>query len=82
MLQILRIIFMTAVVGWLSWFLGKTVIVGIRTGTIRHTDSTRVCRRSSNPIGYWFLVVLFSAFVAMLTGVWWWAVGDALRHLK
>jgi hypothetical protein len=82
MMQILRAIVVTVIAGWFSWFLGKTVIEGIRTGAIRHTNSTQICRRKDNPIGFWSLVILFSGFVAMFILVWSWAVVGVAKEMK
>jgi len=82
MMQIIRLVVVTAVAGGLGWFLGKTVFQGITTGVIRHTDSERVCRRDHNPAGFWSLVVLFSGFVVLLGAGWVFAVLDAVRKMK
>ncbi|MDD5704344.1 MAG: hypothetical protein PHR35_00345 [Kiritimatiellae bacterium] len=82
MIQIIRLIVVTAVTGGLGWFLGKTVIQGVTTGAIRHTDSTRVCRRDQNPAVFWSLVVLFSGFVVLLGAGWVFAVIDAVGKMK
>lgn len=81
MIQALRIIVATVVVLGLAWLLGKTVVDGIRTGAIRHTDSTSRCQRQKNPIGFWTLVLLFSGLAVIFTGVWIWAVMDAIRKM-
>lgn len=82
MIQVIRILVATVVAGGLAWFLGNTVIEGIRTGAIRHTDSTSRCRRQQSPVKFWSLVVLFSGMVVIFTGVWLWAVVDAVKTLR
>jgi hypothetical protein len=82
MMQILRIIVVSAIAGWLCWWLGKTVIDGIRTGKIHHTDSTKVCCRNRNPAGFWALVALFTGFVAMFAWAWGFSVIDAVRKMN
>ncbi len=82
MTDVLRIILVSALAGWFSWFLGKTVFEGIRTGAIRHTDSTKVCKRQKNPIGFWALVSLFAGLVLMFVIVWGFMVIDAVKKLK
>jgi len=52
MIQIARIIIVTFVIGWLAWILGRTLVDGLRTGKIRHTDSKKRCDRKKNPLGY------------------------------
>jgi hypothetical protein len=82
MIEMFRIILVSLVAGWLSWFLGMTVLRGIRTGAIHHTDSTKVCRREKNPVGFWSLVALFSGMVIMFISAWGFVVIDALNKLK
>lgn len=80
MAEIVRLVVVTAVAGWLVWFLGATVIQGIRTGAIRHTDSIRACRRGTNPVGFWALVLLFSALIVGIGSVWIVAVVDTFAR--
>jgi len=82
MIQILRIILVSAIAGWLCWGLVKAVIDGVRTGKIHHTDSTTVCCRKKNPVGFWSLVVLFTGFVAMFAWACGFSVIDAVRQMK
>jgi len=82
MMEILRIIIVSLAMGWLSWFIGKKIIKGIRTGTIQHTDSKSVCNREKNPIFFVFLVALFSCMEIMLISVWSFVVIDAIKKLK
>lgn len=82
MMQVIRIIVVTGVAGWLCWFLGKTVVDGIKSGAIHHTDSTKVCRRKTNPAGFWALVVLFSGFVGVIAWGWAFVMVDAIRDIK
>ena len=82
MMQIFRLIIVTVVTGGLVWLLGRTVFEGIKSGTIRHTDSTRVCRRDKNPVGFWALVVLFCGFIVLLWGVWGCVVFDTVQKMK
>ena len=77
MIQTTRIIGATLILGLLSWFLGRTVIEGLKTGSIRHTDSTQKCSRNENPIGFWSLILLFVGFVVMFIAVWMWVVTSA-----
>ena len=82
MIQLIRIIVATVVAAGLAWFLGKTVIDGIRTGAIRHTNSTTRCQRQKNPIGFWILVVMFSGMSVIFASVWIWAIMDAIRKMR
>ena len=81
-MEILRIVGATVVAGWFCWFLGKTVLDGLRTGSIRHTDTATTCRRDRNPLLFWFLVVFFSAIVLGFVNEWIFIVTDAVRRLK
>lgn len=37
---------------------------GLKTGKIRHSDSTSYFSRKTQPVHFWFVVCLFSLFVA------------------
>jgi hypothetical protein len=77
MIEIARIIIVTFVIGWLGWFLGRTLVDGLRTGKIRHTDSKSRCDRKKNPLGYWALVCFFAGLLGLLGWVWVKATTDA-----
>lgn len=79
--QILRLLVVTLFAGWFCWFLGTTVIDGLKTGAIRHTDSTKRCRKDQNPFGFWSLVVLFTAFVMAAAVTWFLVVSDVIRSV-
>ena len=66
----LRLAAVTAICGWLVYLLGGTVVSGLRTGRIAHTDSSSFCKRRENPLGYWFLVVLFSGMALCCIYAW------------
>jgi uncharacterized membrane-anchored protein len=59
-----RLIVVITIAGGLAIFLMREVVLGIRTGRIRHTDSRSICSRAKSPVLFWFLVALFSAFSA------------------
>ena len=82
MMQIIRLIVVTIIAGGLIWFLGRTVVAGITSGAIRHTDSTRTCRRDKNPAGFWALVALFSGFIFAIGFVWVFAVVDVIGNMR
>ncbi|MGY0505409.1 hypothetical protein [Luteimonas sp. e5] len=50
-------------------WLGRVVQSGLRTGRIRHTDSTQSASRAGEPAKYWAFILLFSAisFMALVT---------------
>lgn len=64
-MEILRLAVVSIVFGGLAIFLGKVVILGLLSGRIAHSDSESFVDRSTNPVGFWLLVVLFSSFIAM-----------------
>ena len=69
-IKILRLIIGSLVFGWLINHLLKTVWAGIKTGEIHHTDTKKICNKKKNPIGFWALVTLFSAFICALSFAW------------
>lgn len=71
---LLRLVLATAVTWPLAVYLARVVLDGLRTGAIRHTDSSKRCRRADNPAGFWALVVLFSLFAAASAVCWFMAV--------
>ncbi len=81
MIQIVRVIVVTLVIGGVAWVLGWALVDGLRTGKIRHTDSRRKCDRKKNPFGYWALVCLFCGLLALLGWAWVKATGDAWTRL-
>jgi len=82
MMEIFRLVVGTAILGWLFWILGKTVIQGIMTGSIRHTDASRLCRRKNNPVGFWALVILFTGFILGIGSSWVFMVVDIISDMK
>ncbi len=70
MVELARIILATAFAGSLSWFLGTILFAGLKTGSIRHTDSTSVCRRDRHPLAFWALTALFAGMIVLLAAVW------------
>jgi hypothetical protein len=58
------------VCGWFVYFLGRILISALRSGVIRHTDSSKSLVRSKNPVGYWFLIGLFALFISLAVIVW------------
>jgi hypothetical protein len=68
--QIIRLVVITVVCLGLALVLLGSLVVGLRTGKMPHTDSTSLCRRSENPAGFWALAVLFAAFALVAVGAW------------
>jgi len=82
MTQIFRLVLVTAIAAWLTWWLGLTVITGIKNGAIRHTYSDRLCKRETKPLGFWGLVILFSGFVITIISAWAIALADTFKNMK
>lgn len=77
-MSLLRLLVVTAATWGLFAYLAWVVVDGLRTGAIRHTDSSKRCRRADNPAGFWALVALFSLFAAGAAACWLMAVVNIL----
>jgi hypothetical protein len=66
----IRIAIATLVCWGLALFLGYVVAMGLRTGKIRHSDSSSFIVRAKNPAAFWALVVIFLTLVALCLAVW------------
>lgn len=82
MMEIIRFNLATTIAGWSIWVLGKMIIQGFQTGAIHHTDSSRVFRKQKNPLVFWSLVALFSAFIIAIGSSWFFEVADAIGKMK
>jgi hypothetical protein len=60
----LRLAFVTLTIGLLCAHLGREVVVGLRTGSIRYAGGFK-CKRAERPTLFWSLVALFSMFIAI-----------------
>lgn len=54
----------------LLWRLGRTLVVGLRSGRMPHTDSARTTDRRTSPIFFWFLTLVFAALFVIIAAVW------------
>jgi hypothetical protein len=68
--QIVRLTIVTVICLGLAFVLFASLVGGLRTGKMPHTDSTSICRRSENPVGFWALATLFAAFALAAVGAW------------
>lgn len=66
----LRLLVVTLVLVGIAYFLGKEVVVGLKTGKIAYSKSRRYCHRLRNPAGFWSLVILFSGIVLTMLVTW------------
>jgi hypothetical protein len=76
-MMILRAIILTVICLGLTSHMTYTIYSGLRSGKVGHTDSRMYCERAKNPLGYWSLMGLFTAF-GML-GVYAWLVSVVLH---
>ena len=77
-MSLLRLLVVTAATWGLFAYLAWVVVDGLRTGAIRHTDSSKRCRRDDNPAGFWALVAPFSLYAAASAVCWFMTVADIL----
>lgn len=68
-MKILRILIVIMVMGGTLWLLWNTLYKGLSTGKFSYGDSARICIRETNPLRYWYLVSLFSGFLALVLAV-------------
>jgi hypothetical protein len=71
LVQYLRLALVAAVCLGLYLLLLPTIYRGLATGKILHSTSDTYCHRSTNPIGFWSLVGLFSGAVATCSFILW-----------
>ncbi len=65
-----RIIVASIVCGALLWLLGRTLILGLRSGRMPHSDSTSTADRRTSPALFWFLTVVFATLFVLIAAVW------------
>jgi len=65
-MEILRILIILILTLFVSIPLGKNLITALKTGTIRHTDTTSKYSKDENPVKFWSLVILFFSFMATM----------------
>ncbi len=65
-----RIILVSLVCGALLWLLGRTLVFGLRSGRMPHSDSTSTADRRTSPALFWFLTLVFAAMFVLIAAVW------------
>jgi len=65
-MEILRILIILILTLLVSIPLGKNILTALKTGTIRHTDTTSKYSKDENPVKFWSLVILFFSFMATM----------------
>jgi hypothetical protein len=69
-MPLLRLVLVTVVTWGLSFWLLRTVVLGLRVGAISHSDTTARMVRSERPVRFWLLVAGFSAGALLCAAVW------------
>jgi hypothetical protein len=69
-MDVLRVAFATVWLLGLAVFLGRQVVLGLKTGKIAYSRPRRYCHRSANPVGFWLLMLLFGAVALGLFLAW------------
>jgi len=77
-MHIVRLVLITLICWSLVWFLCREIRSGVRSGEIAYTRYRWLCRRNSNPVGFWLLVLLFACFASLASYSWWYAVTQSL----
>jgi hypothetical protein len=70
LIQILRLVIVTFACLGLGLFLGREILLGLKTGKIAYTASRIYCDRSKSPLSFWLLVVLFTIFGCLAIAAW------------
>jgi hypothetical protein len=68
--SVVRDLLLTALCLGFSAYMAYFVFAGLRSGKVAHSEIESFCERSTNPLGYWALILLFAGFSAM--GVYGW----------
>ena len=76
-----RIIVTSLVCGALLWLLGRTLVLGLRSGRMPHSDSTSTADRRTSPAPFWFLTLVFIAFFVLIATVWIETIARALAAM-
>lgn len=64
-MDLARLLIVAAMFGALGAWLMRIVVVGLMTGSIRHSDANSKYSRHSNPLRYWLLVVILTGFALL-----------------
>ncbi len=66
----LPLVVTSVVCGGLLWLLGRTLLLGLRTGRMPHSDTTQFADRRTSPLFYWFVTLVFVALFVVIAAVW------------
>lgn len=68
-MKFFRTFLVILVMGGTMWLLWNTLYKGLSTGRFNYGDTSRICVRETNPVRYWYLVGLFSCFLALIFAI-------------
>lgn len=68
-MKIFRTLILFVVMGGSIWLLWNTLYKGLSTGKFNYGDISKICNRKTEPLRYWYLVSLFSGFLALICAV-------------
>ena len=66
----LPLVVTSVVCGGLLWLPGRTLLLGLRTGRMHHSDTTQIADRRTSPLAYWFVTVVFVSLFVVIAAVW------------
>ena len=75
------VVIASIVCGPLLWLIGRTLVLGLRSGRMPHSDSTSTADRHSAPALFWFLTLVFIAFFVLIATVWIETIARALAAM-
>jgi lipid-A-disaccharide synthase-like uncharacterized protein len=65
-----RILAVTLIFWSLVFYVGRTLYLGLKSGKMGHSDSSRYASRKTNPVGFWALAILFTSMIGMFVMAW------------
>jgi len=68
-MKIFRTLLIFVVMGGTIWLLWNTLYKGLSTGRFNYGDASKICERVKDPFRFWYLVSLFSGFLALVCAV-------------
>ena len=69
-MTVVRLVLISMVCWGFTIYLGREVLLGIKSGIIRHTDSHKTFNRIKEPIKYWIVIFLFTGLVFLALYGW------------
>jgi len=75
-MNLVRILLVSALAIYMTYFLLKTIINGFKTGKLRHTDDKKYYDKDKQPIRFWLTVILFISFIIIFILPVWYVIDD------